>query len=60
MEFDALSPAAIDAYVASGEPFDKAGSYGAHVFVLFLCCGCGTTVLLGAAAASAVLQKTGS
>lgn len=28
VQFDALSPAAIAAYVASGEPFDKAGSYG--------------------------------
>lgn len=28
VEFDELSAEAIQAYIASGEPFDKAGSYG--------------------------------
>lgn len=28
VEFDELSGEAIQAYIASGEPFDKAGSYG--------------------------------
>lgn len=31
VQFDELSPEAIAAYVASGEPFDKAGSYGARL-----------------------------
>lgn len=30
VEFEELSAEAIQAYIASGEPFGKAGSYGAH------------------------------
>ena len=30
VEFEELSPEGVAAYIASGEPFGKAGSYGAH------------------------------
>jgi hypothetical protein len=33
VQFDTLSPATVDAYIATGEPFGKAGAYGIQVRV---------------------------